>query len=173
MAVLPVLVFPDQRLSQLALPVTQFDEALQSLVVDLIDTMEDGPGAVGIAAPQIGQAKRVSIVDVSAMMQSDRQRKPKSSNNGRMVLVNPEIVEEDGEVAGREGCLSVPDYTGNVVRAESIVVRAFDADGGATEFHCSGFESRAVQHEIDHLDGLLFLDRVINPRELFRRKIYK
>ncbi|MFV1996869.1 MAG: peptide deformylase [Acidiferrobacterales bacterium] len=171
--ILPVLIFPDERLSQRAEPVTHFDEALQSLVVDLIDTMEDGPGAVGIAAPQTGSLIRVAIVDVSAMMQPDRKRKLESSNNGRMVLVNPEIVEQDGEVVGREGCLSVPDYTGNVVRAESIVVRAFDTHGCAIEVICSGFESRAVQHEMDHLDGLLFLDRVINPRELFRRRIYK
>ena len=173
MAVLPILTFPDDRLSQPAEPVAEFDDDLQGLVADLIDTMLEGPGAVGIAAPQIGQQKRVVIVDVSVMMQSDRKRKPKSSNNGRMVLVNPEIVQRQGEIAGREGCLSVPDYTGNVVRAESIVVRAFDVDGKATEFRCHGFESRAIQHEIDHLDGILFLDRVISPRELFRRKVYK
>jgi len=171
--ILSVLVFPDERLSQIAEPVVHFDEALQRLVVDLTDTMEDGPGAVGIAAPQTGQPKRVVIVDVRAMMRPDRKRSLESSNNGRMVLVNPEIVKRDGEIVGREGCLSVPDYTGNVVRAKSIAVRAFDAHGGVLEFHCSGFESRAVQHEIDHLDGLLFLDRIINPRELFRRKIYK
>ncbi len=173
MTVLSVLTFPNESLLQPAAPVTYFDERLQNLVVDLIDTMLDGPGAVGIAAPQIGQQKRVAIVDVSVMMESDRKRKPTSSNNGRMVLVNPEIVQKEGEIAGREGCLSVPDYTGNVVRADLIVVRASDVNGVATEFRCSGFESRAVQHEIDHLDGILFLDRVISPRELFRRKVYK
>lgn len=173
MAVLPVLVFPDQRLSQPALPVTQFDATVQGLVEDLVDTLGDGPGAVGIAAPQIGVLQRVVIVDVGGMVQSGRKRKIKSSYSGRMVLVNPEIKERQGEVVGREGCLSVPDYTGNVVRADSILLGARDVNGGITEYRCSGFESRAVQHEIDHLDGVLFLDRVINPRELFRRKVYK
>ncbi|MEE8388308.1 MAG: peptide deformylase [Acidiferrobacterales bacterium] len=173
MAVLPILIFPDDRLSQPAEPVAEFGDDVQGLAADLIDTMLDGSSAVGIAAPQIGQHKRVVIVDVSAMMQSSRKHKPKSSNNGRMVLVNPEIVQREGEIAGREGCLSVPDYTGNVVRADSIVVRAFDIYGNATQFRCRGFESRAMQHEIDHLDGILFLDRVISPRELFRRKVYK
>ncbi len=173
MAVLPVLVFPDDRLSQPAQPVAEFDQNLLSLVTDLVDTLGDGPGAVGIAAPQVGVLQRVAIVDVGTVVQSDRKRKPKSSYNGQLVLVNPEVVEREGEVAGREGCLSVPDFTGNVVRADAIVLRAFNVKGDVTEFHCSGFESRAVQHEIDHLDGVLFLDRVISPRELFRRKVYK
>ncbi len=152
---------------------TRYDKDLQNLAVDLVDTMLDGPGAVGIAAPQIANLTRVAIVDVSAMMNSDRKHKPKSSNNGRLVLVNPQIVQQQGEITGREGCLSVPDYTGNVVRADVIVVRAFDVHGTAIEIKCSGFESRAVQHEIDHLDGVLFLNRVISQRELFRRKTYK
>jgi len=173
LAIQPVLTFPDQRLALPAEPVYVFNEELQNLVRDLVDTLEDGPGAVGIAAPQIDRQLRVVIVDVSVMMQSGRKRKSKSSNNGRMVLVNPEIVERDGEISGREGCLSVPDYTGNVVRASSISLRAFNTKSDAIEFQCHGFESRAVQHEIDHLDGLLFLDRVINSRELFRRKVYK
>jgi peptide deformylase len=113
----------------------------------------------------------VAIVDVGPMLESGQKRKPKSSYNGRLVLVNPEIVERDGKVTGREGCLSVPDYTGNVLRADSVRVRAQDVVGGVQEIACSGFESRAIQHEMDHLDGKLFLDRVLSSRELFRRKI--
>jgi peptide deformylase len=172
-AVLEILAAPDKRLSRQALPVEEFDSSLQSIVSDLEDTMEYGPGAVGIAAPQVGIDRRIAIVDVTRMLSSHRKRKPKSSHNGRMVLVNPEILEREGEVTGREGCLSVPDYTGNVVRADRIRLLAQDVSGVMREYRCSGFESRAVQHEIDHLNGLLFLDRVISPRELFRRRIYK
>ena len=173
MAVLEILAAPDKRLTRQALPVEEFDSSLQKIVSDLEDTMEHGPGAVGIAAPQVGIDRRIAIVDVTSMLSGDRKRKPKSSNNGRMVLVNPEILEREGEVTGREGCLSVPDYTGNVVRADRIRLQTQDLSGVPREYYCSGFESRAVQHEIDHLDGLLFLDRVISPRELFRRRVYK
>lgn len=98
---------------------------------------------------------------------------PSGLPHPRLVLINPEIVERDGEVTGREGCLSVPDYTGNVLRADAIRVQASNELGESREYHCHGFESRAIQHEIDHLDGKLFLDRVMSPRELFRRKAYK
>ncbi|KPK11580.1 MAG: peptide deformylase [Acidithiobacillales bacterium SG8_45] len=171
MAVLHILTYPDSRLSDVALAVTEFDASLQQLVADLQETMLDGPSAVGIAAPQVGVRLRVAIVDVGPMLESGQKRKPKSSYNGRLVLVNPEIVERDGKVTGREGCLSVPDYTGNVLRADSVRVRAQDVLGGVQEIACSGFESRAIQHEMDHLDGKLFLDRVLSSRELFRRKI--
>ena len=173
MAVLEILTYPDTRLSDPALPVSDFNRSLVQLVVDLQETMLVGPGAVGIAAPQVGVAQRVAIVDVSPVLEGDRNRKPKSSRNGRLVLINPEIVERDGEVTGREGCLSVPDYTGNVLRADAIRVQASNELGESREYHCHGFESRAIQHEIDHLDGKLFLDRVMSPRELFRRKAYK
>ena len=173
MAVLPILTYPDSRLFEVALRVTEFDATLRQLVADLQETMLDGPGAVGIAAPQVGVGLRVAIVDVGPMLEGGRKRKPRSSYNGRMVLVNPEIIERDGEVTGREGCLSVPDYTGNVLRSDSVRVRTSNELGGVHEFACSGFEARAIQHEMDHLDGKLFLDRVISSRELFRRKIYK
>ncbi len=173
MAVLEILTYPDERLAQTAVSVEEFDSSLQQFVNDLEETMGHGPGAVGIAATQVGVAKQIVIVDVTGLLSGNRKRKPKSSNNGRMVLINPEIVSQEGEVTGREGCLSVPDYTGNVLRADQIHLSAKDIYGEPLEYHCSGFESRAVQHEIDHLNGVLFLDRVISPRELFRRKIYK
>ena len=95
-------------------------------------------------------------------------------NHGRLVLVNPEITEWDGYDMAREGCLSVPDYTGNVIRATHIQLKAQDPRGGPLAFAMEGFEARAAQHEIDHLDGLLFVDRVVSRRtDLFRRKVYQ
>jgi peptide deformylase len=165
-AVLDILTYPDDRLRQVSEPVERFDAALQARIDDLEETRLAGPGAVGIAAPQVGWFQRVLIIDVSG------RRKTKS--HGHLILVNPEITEWDGFAIGREGCLSVPDYTGNVVRAERIKLDALDRDGNALHFDMQGFEARAVQHEMDHLDGLLFLDRLVSRRQdLFRRKVYK
>ena len=123
--------------------------------------------AVGIAAPQVGRFQRIVIVDCS------RLRKP-VPNHGNRVLVNPEIIHWDGYEIGREGCLSVPDYTGNVIRATRIGIKARDSRGEPLELAMEGFEARAMQHEIDHLDGLLFIDRVVSRRtDLFRRKVYQ
>jgi peptide deformylase len=165
MAVLPILVYPDERLKQVSTPVTAFDHYLHRFLSDFEDTMRASPGCVGLAAPQVSYFKRIVIVDVSA--------KPKILHHGHLLLINPEIVVRYGESLGREGCLSVPDYTGNVNRAERIRLRYQDARGVARELDCEGYEARAVQHEMDHLDGLLFLDRLVNARDLFRRKVYK
>ena len=165
MAVLEVLQYPDPRLKQVSAPVTAFDAALHAFLADLESTMRAGSGSVGIAAPQVNHLLRIVIVDVSS--------KPNIPQHGCLRLMNPEIVQRAGEVKGREGCMSVPDYTGSVLRAQSVRVRAQDANGQWSEFDCEGYEARAVQHEIDHLDGLLFLDRVVSPRhDLFRRKTY-
>ena len=166
MAVLEILTYPDPRLEQIAQPVEHFDDELCAFVADLEETRRAGPGAVGIAAPQVGRGQRIVIVDISS--------KPKNPNHGHMVLINPEITEWDGFAVGREGCLSVPDFTGNVIRAERIVLEASNESGERRQYHCEGFEARAVQHEMDHLDGLLFLDRLVSRRnDLFRRKVYK
>ena len=166
MAVLDILTYPDERLKRVAEPVEVFDQELRRFIADLEQTMEAGPGGVGIAAPQVGRCQRIVVIDCS------RTRKP-VPNHGRLVLVNPEITRWEGMAVGREGCMSVPDYTGNVIRAERILVRALDAAGGTHEYEFEGFEARAVQHECDHLDGLLFLDRLVSRRnDLFRRKVY-
>lgn len=166
MAVLDILQYPDPRLKQASTPVEVFDAALRDFLADLEQTMRAGPGGVGIAAPQVGCFERIAIVDVSG--------KPNIRHHGRLVLINPEILEWEGMAKGREGCLSVPDFTGNVIRAERIRLTARNEQGESREFEMEGFEARAVQHEIDHLDGLLFLDRLVSKRhDLFRRKKYQ
>lgn len=167
MAVLEILTLPDDRLKQVSEPVTVFDDALRAFVSDLEETRQHGPGAVGIAAPQVGHFERIVILDCS------RTRKP-VPNHGHLVLVNPEITNWEGFDMAREGCLSVPDYTGNVIRATHVALKAQSVDGDLLEFEMEGFEARALQHEIDHLDGLLFVDRVVSRRtDLFRRKVYQ
>lgn len=166
MAVCELLQYPDPRLKNVSVPVQNFDAQLQEFIGDLEETMRAGPGGVGIAAPQVAHFERIIIVDVSS--------KPKIKHHGRMVLVNPEILAWEGMVKGREGCMSVPDYTGNIIRAEKIQLQACDEAGRLQEYEIEGFEARAVQHEIDHLDGLLFLDRLVSRRhDLFRRKVYQ
>ena len=166
MAVLEILTYPDERLRQISEPVQVFDAGFQARIDDLEETRLAGPGAVGIAAPQVGWFERVVIVDVSG--------RKKTRNHGHLILVNPEITTWEGHKVGREGCLSVPDYTGNVIRAEKIHLDALDREGNPLSFDMDGFEARATQHEMDHIDGLLFLDRLVSRRQdLFQRKVYE
>ncbi len=166
MAVFDILVYPDPRLKEVSRQVNVIDESVRKLVSDLEDTIAAGPPSVGIAAPQIGRFERIAIVDVSS--------KSNIPNHGKLILINPQIISKQGAVKGREGCLSVPDYTGNVIRPERITLQALDLMGKNKSYDMEGFEARAVLHEIDHLDGLLFLDRLVSRRDnLFRRKVYK
>ena len=166
MAVLPILIYPDERLKQVSVDVDVVDDPLRRFITDLEQTMRAGPGGVGIAAPQVGDFRRIVIVDISS--------KPKHPNHGRLVLINPEIVNWEGMLVGREGCMSVPDFTGNVIRAEKITLQALDEQGERRHYALEGFEARAVQHEVDHLDGLLFLDRLVSRRnDLFARKVFQ
>jgi peptide deformylase len=160
-----VILVPDTRLKQPCPRVEQFDEKLKALVQDLEDTMAVAPGCVGIAAPQVGEIVRVAIVDTSL------HRKHGPLSQGRFVLVNPEIIASHGERTGREGCLSLPDFTANVRRALHVTVRYQDVEGNTHEVNAEDFEAVAFQHEIDHLDGILFLDRVSNLQtDVFPRK---
>jgi peptide deformylase len=166
MAVLDILTLPDERLRQVSVPVEVFDSELQAFIDDLEETRRAGPAAVGIAAPQVGRFQRIVILDVSG--------KKGIPNHGYLVLVNPEITHWDGFEIGREGCLSVPDYTGNVIRATKLRLLAQDRAGDPLDLEMVGFEARAAQHELDHLDGKLFVDRVVSRRtDLFRRKVYQ
>jgi peptide deformylase len=166
-AILDILTLPDPALKQVSAPVTAFDEHLHSFIADLEETRRNGPAAVGIAAPQVGEFRRIVILDCSTT------RKP-VPNHGHLILVNPEITHWEGYEMGREGCLSVPDYTGNVIRATKVHLVAQDPHGEPLEFDMQGYEARAAQHEIDHLDGMLFVDRVVSRRtDLFKRKVYQ
>lgn len=149
----------------MARPVDAIDAEIRELALDLIDTMHEGPGSVGVAAPQIGVSLRVCVVDVS------NSKHGRDNNHGLLTLVNPEITEREGAAIMREGCMSVPDYTGDVERATKVTIRYMDLDGKVCVLEASGFEAVALQHEMDHLDGVLFLDRIASIKTgLFRRK---
>ena len=166
MTVLDIITYPDARLKQVADEVKMFDSGLLEFIQNLEETMAAGPGGVGIAATQVGVMQRIAIVDVS-----NYPKIKKAKHHGHLILINPEIVDWQGMKKGREGCMSVPDFTGNVIRAENIILNALDENGKQREYEMEGFEARAVQHEIDHLDGLLFLDRLVSRRnDLFKRK---
>ena len=168
MPVQPILRYPHPLLKKLAHPVEKLDSSISSLLHDLIDTMKAGPGSVGVAAPQIGAGLRVCVVDVSG------NRHGKENNHGLLCMVNPDITARSGSAIMREGCMSVPDYTGDVERSTEITVKFTDGmTGEDKELHATGFEAVAVQHEMDHLDGILFLDRVqCISTGLFRRRNY-
>ncbi len=163
-----ILLYPNAALKMVCEPVADVDAEIAALITDLVGTMHAGPGSVGVAAPQIGVTRRVCVVDVS------KNKNGRDNNHGLLVMVNPEITRQEGAAVMREGCMSVPDYTGDVERAVEITVRFLDGDGRQQEIEASGFEAVAIQHEIDHLDGILFLDRVASLKTgLFRRKSYK
>lgn len=162
----PVVRLPDPVLSTPASLVDRIDDAARAVAQDLLDTMRASPHSVGVAAPQIGVLLRVFCVDVTG------HRKARSCH-GEIVLFNPEVVVAAGPVVGREGCMSVPDLTGDVVRATTLVVRGLTLDGSERVLEADAFEARALQHEIDHLDGHIFLDRVVSHDQLFRRKVYR
>jgi len=163
-----ILVYPHPVLKRICHQVVTIDDTILSLVKDLLDTMHAGPGSVGVAAPQIGVTLRVCVVDVST------SRNGKDNNHGLLAMINPLITFRSGAEIMREGCMSVPDYTGDVERATEIRVSFQEPDGTEREITASGFEAVAIQHEMDHLDGVLFLDRIASVKTgLFRRKKYK
>lgn len=145
----PILVYPDPFLKRKALPVSRVDDRIRELVGDMFETMRAASG-VGLAAPQIGVGRRVIVVDVS----------PVEPENPPLAIVNPEIVERSGSEECVEGCLSVPGVEGTVPRSESVTVRGQDGEGGPVRIRATGLLARALQHEIDHLDGILFIDRI-------------
>ena len=166
MAVRPVLHLPHPRLTQRSQPVGPIDDDARALGADLVDTMRARPACVGLAAPQIGVGRRAFVVDVTG-------HKKARSCHGEVVLFDPELLAADEPVLGREGCLSVPDLTGDVARAASVVVRGVAPSGEVCTIEADGFEARALLHELDHLDGLLFLDRVASQASVFRRRVYR
>ena len=163
MAVLKIRTYPDPVLRSKAREVTNIDGALQRLIDDMIETMYAAPG-VGLAAPQVGIPLRLAVIDVST----------KDEESPLMVLVNPEIISTEGEQNGEEGCLSVSDFQSVVTRFAKVRVKATDREGKPYEVSGEGLLARAFQHEIDHLNGVLFIDR-ISPlkRGLFKRRVRK
>lgn len=155
-----ILTYPDPVLKKKSAPVAVINEKIREFVRDMAETMYDAPG-VGLAAPQIGVLQRIIVIDVSA-----KDEKPEL-----IVAINPVIVHADGESYEEEGCLSVPKYAANVRRHSNVVVKALDLEGEEITYKAEGLLAIAFQHEIDHLDGILFIDH-ISPlkREMFRKK---
>ena len=166
MAVVPVVRLPDPILSRPALAVGDIDDAARRLAADLVDTMRASPACVGLAAPQIGVPLRAFVVDVTG------HRKARSCH-GTVVMIDPELVSYEGAELAREGCMSVPDLTGDVPRPTRVVVRGRAPDGAEIVVEADAFEARAFLHELDHLDGRLFLDRVPGPAAVFQRRVYR
>jgi peptide deformylase len=153
-------------LSTPSVDVDPLDPAVVQLASDLLATQRVSPGCVGLAAPQVGLAQRVFSLDVSGHPKTRR-------SHGALVLANPVVVSATRAERGREGCMSVPDLTGDVKRATRLVVTGvLPGTGEAVTLETDAFEARALQHEIDHLDGLLFLDRVAGAHALHARKVY-
>ncbi len=159
----PILRYGERILHQPAFEVTTFDEALQRLVDDMIETMYAAPG-IGLAATQIGVPLRLFVVDVSGGR----------NTNELIVMINPVFVEREGTQLEEEGCLSAPGYNATVVRPARAVVRGLDRDGAEQTVTATGLLARAFQHEMDHLDGLVFIDRLRGiKRDLIVRRIQK
>mgnify|MGYP001815821852 FL=1 len=160
MALLKIRHYPDPVLKKVAAPVTEFDESLRQLANDMAETMYAAPG-VGLAAPQVGISKRLTVIDCSA----------RDEDAQLLVLVNPEIIDQEGEACEEEGCLSVPEYYAKVSRSAKVSVRFQDLDEHTHTIEAEGLTAIACQHEIDHLDGILFVDH-LSPlkRSIFRKK---
>lgn len=160
-----IITYPHPILVQKATLVTKFDKALHRLISDMIETMFDAPGA-GLAANQVGEPKRVVVINTS--------EKEKDEDRQAIALINPEILHTEGTQVDVEGCLSVIDYSTKVTRYQKIVVRAQDAAGNTREFEAEDFFARVIQHECDHLEGKLFIDRISSlKRGLYKKKLKK
>jgi peptide deformylase len=151
MALRPVLQFPDPRLKRKSAPVGEITDEIRALAQDMIEVMYDEPG-IGLAAPQVGEAIRLVVMD-TGWTEEGAEKNP-------IVLVNPEILSRDGEITWTEGCLSVPDFQADVERAARVRVRYRDLDGREHEEDASELRAVCFQHELDHLDGVLFIDRI-------------
>lgn len=174
MALLKIRTFPDPILRQPAKRVETFDDALEKLVADMLETMYDAPG-VGLAANQIGELKRVVVIDVDFGVEgSEEDGVRELVNKNPRILVNPELVKKSGEVFSKEGCLSVPGFSEEVKRHSEVAVRYQDLKGQTQTIEGHELLATCLQHEIDHLDGKLFIDRLsMVKRSLIKGKIKK
>lgn len=162
MALREVLQFPDPALKRVSAPVTEVTDVLRELAEDMCEVMYDEPG-IGLAAPQVSEALRLIVIDTD-WSEEDAPRDP-------LIIVNPELSEPEGKILWTEGCLSVPDYRAEVERAERILVRGRDLDGRELVERAEGLRAVCFQHEVDHLDGILFIDRISRlKRSLYVKK---
>ncbi len=164
MSLREILIYPDGRLKKKSAPVKKFDRALHRLLDDMAETMYEAKG-VGLAGPQVGENIRAAVIDVDF---------GKSGTKNIQEFINPVIVSAEGSQMSEEGCLSVPGFKSTIKRNLSIVVEAFDRGGDKVVVEASDLLSRVLQHEIDHLDGIMFFDRISGlKRQLLKRKIEK
>jgi peptide deformylase len=158
-----ILTYPNPELKKKCPPITIITDAVRKLARDMAETMYDAPG-VGLAAPQIGVHQRLIVIDISA----------RDEPRDLIVAINPVIIHSEGEAYEEEGCLSIPQYAANVRRHAMVIVKALDLDGNEQTWHAEDLLAIAFQHEIDHLDGILFVDH-LSPlkRDLFQKKVRK
>jgi peptide deformylase len=163
MPVLEICKYPHPVLSKKARPVQDLDESLKKLIQDMLETMYQAPG-IGLAANQVGEPVRIIVFDVT----------PKDQDRNPSVLINPEITETEGEQTQEEGCLSIPEYYSEVKRSAKVKVRGLDLEGKPVEICGEGILATVLQHEIDHLDGILFIDRISAlKRALYKKRVQK
>lgn len=162
MALLEIKKYPEKILKEKTAPVVDINSSIQRLIDDMIETMYAAKG-VGLAANQVGVSKRLCVIDISAA----------DEKTPLIVLINPEIVERKGSIEDEEGCLSIYEYRAKIKRAEEVLVKGFDRKGKPIEIAGGDLLARALQHEIDHLDGLLFIDRLSPIKREFFKKRYK
>jgi peptide deformylase len=164
MSLLRILTYPDPRLRKRSAPVEKIDKEIERLLDDMIETMYKAPG-VGLAAPQVGVNLRVIVIDVSVRQEG---------TPGLIQLINPEIISSEGNQVEEEGCLSIPGFSSEVRRKATVRVRGLDRGGKPIEIEGSGLLARAFQHEIDHIDGILYIDRLSRlKRELMKKRVEK
>jgi len=175
---LKILTYPDPMLRKKCDPVKEIDDDLLKLLDDMADTMYEAPG-IGLAASQVGFMKRVIVVDIKPRERVEGSEEEEEillppDRTELIELINPEIVFAEGEVIGEEGCLSIPGFVSDVKRNYEVVVEGYNRDGERIQIECEDLLARVFQHEIDHLDGVLFIDRLSRlKRELFKKKVEK
>jgi len=162
---LEILTYPDPRLRKISEEVKDIDGSIKRLTDALVETMYEKKGCVGIAAPQVNFHKRIIVVD------SSRFRKPPKNPMGLKILINPVILHAEGEILFKEGCLSIPELLATVRRSNRIFLKAWTLEEKEIEMEVKGIEAVLLQHEIDHLDGILFLDRISSVTDLIPRKV--
>jgi peptide deformylase len=159
MAVLPIVTVPDPILRQKTKKVSSIDKSVKKLVADMRETLHAEPGRVGLAAPQVGVSLRVTVICLP-------EEKDAEEKNEDIVLINGEIVKQKGQRLVNEGCLSIPGYIGEIYRAETVTAKGLDINGKKIRIKGEGLLSQALEHEIDHLDGVLYVDKLVNPESL-------